>query len=57
MISCRRHYTGATVFDLYQEKVIIVVFCCIISIPVAKYRERGVGRIHVKVLNNIFFFI
>ena len=41
MISCRRLIIeGATVFDLYQEKVITVVFCYIITIPVTEYRER-----------------
>ena len=57
MISCRKHYFGATVFDFYQEKVIMMVVCCIISIPVTKYRERGMGGIHVKMLNNEKFSV
>ena len=49
-----------TVFDFYQVKIIMVVFCYIITIPVTEYRAPGGGGggyygIHVEVLNNIFF--
>ena len=64
-IICRtRIIQGATFFDLYQVKIILVVFCYINTIPVKEYRERegpeaGVGYegIHVKVLNKNFFHL
>ena len=32
-----------TVFDFYQVKMIMVVFCYIITIPVTEYRAPGGG--------------
>ena len=35
---------GATVFDLYQEKIIMVVLCYTITIPVTTHREWEEGE-------------
>ena len=44
MISCRRLIIwGVTIVDLYQEKMIMVVFCYAITFPVTKCRERDLG--------------
>ena len=63
MISCWRSIIqGATLFDLYHEKIIMVVFCYINTILVKEYIEREGPRVgcegrHVKVLNKNFFHL
>ena len=50
MISCRRLIIqGAKVFYLYQEKMIMVVFCYTITIPVTENNSGGEGLLGNKI--------